>query len=207
MRVWIFALTTVFAVVSAISCFGQTPAGSSGTDFGRSAKIELHRLEAEACLAKAKATLVRAENDLAEAKMALAAYDEGDYLLQRQALESKLLLAQETLRRAQRRLAKSQAGKTEGQTKAADGEAEFACQQAKMASDQAKLKLAVLENYTRLRMQGKLKGRIAVAEAERAAAEADHRLWVTRVNRLKAVPAAGGSSGATSRSSQGAKDN
>jgi len=142
-----------------------------------SSVLEVDRTKQQIVVSNSEAAVIQARNVLETAKIAKQEYLQGKYLLERQDIQSEIVVAEENLRRAQEYLTYSERLATKGYVSEVQLEGDrFAVEKARIERDKARTKLTVLDEFTKAKMVGGLDADIATAEAKLGAAEESLRL-------------------------------
>lgn len=127
--------------------------------------------------ANSEAVMIQAENDLESAQIALKEYVDGQYVQEKQSMESDIFVAEENLRRGIDFAEYSEKLAAKGFVTKVQYEADkFAVEKYKKDKDAAETRLRVLENYTKEKMTKQLEADIKTFKAKFEAAEHSHKL-------------------------------
>jgi multidrug efflux pump subunit AcrA (membrane-fusion protein) len=142
-----------------------------------SSALENDRVKQQIVCSNSEAALIKATNDLENAKIAKEEYDKGTYKEAMLQIEAEMSTAEENKRRAVDYLAYSQRLFDRGYVTKLQLEGdEFAVKKADIDYQVADKKREVLEKYTREKMLNQLDSAIATADAAKRAAERTHQL-------------------------------
>jgi len=142
-----------------------------------SSALELDRTKQQIVVNNSEAAVIQGQNVLETAKIAKKEYLRGKYLLEKQQIQSKIVLAEEDLRRAQEYLAHSERLAAKGYVTELQLEADrFAVEKARIERDKARTELNVLDEFTKAKMLGQLESDIATAEAKLQAVQSQFEL-------------------------------
>jgi len=151
-----------------------------------SSSLEVDRTKQQIVVSNSEAVVIQARNVLETAKIAKKEYLEGKYLLDRQDIQSQIVVAEENLRRAQEYLTYSERLAAKGYVSEVQLEGDrFAVKKARIERDKARTKLTVLDEFTKAKMVGGLEADIATAEAKLRAAEESHELDVEELEDIE----------------------
>jgi len=135
---------------------------------------------------KARAAHIQAEKDYAAAKIAVQEYEEGTYRKEHQEAESKVAVAQESLRSAQNSLQHAERMFRKGYISPLQLESQkFAVERAQLDLGTARVAKDVLERFTQAKMLQELRSKRDAAEAKWKAEKASLDLEETKLNRLE----------------------
>ncbi len=139
--------------------------------------LELDQTKQQIVVNNNEAALIQAQNVLDTAEITKREYLQGKYLLEKQEIQSEIVVAEENLRRAQEYLAHSERLAAKGYVTELQLEADrFAVEKARIERDKARTKLNVLDEFTKSKMLGQLDSDIATARAKLQAAQAQFDL-------------------------------
>jgi len=142
-----------------------------------SSALEIDRTKQQIVVSNSEAAVIQARNVLESAQIAKKEYLEGKYLLEKQEIQSEIVVAEENLRRAEEYLAHSERLASKGYVTELQLEADrFAVEKARIERDKARTKLTVLDEFTKAKMLGQLEADIATAAAKLRAAEESYKL-------------------------------
>jgi multidrug resistance efflux pump len=132
------------------------------------------------------AAVQRAKDDLETAKLAKQEYAEGSAVVQAQAIQNELFVAESQLRRAEGELKAVEQDATQKAVPLRVMEdARFAVQKARNDADLAKARLQVLEKFTKPKTLRQLNADVAAAEARLKAEEANLQLAGDRLAQVE----------------------
>jgi HlyD family secretion protein len=151
-----------------------------------SSALENDRMRQESITSLSLAALIQAENEVETTKIAQREYDKGKYVLDEQAIQSEIQLAEETCRRAEDYLKFSRELAQKGYITQVQLQADdFAFEKAKTDLQSAKKKLDVLKDFTKAKMLLQLESDKKTAEAKHKAQQATHELDDSRLKLIK----------------------
>lgn len=148
-----------------------------------SSAFETERMKQETVFHTAQAALIQAENDFETAKIAKDEYQNGQFSLDEQTIQSEIMLAEENRRKAEDYLKFSDRLRKKGFISGIQYEADkFASEKSKKDLEAAKQKLMVLQKYTERKNLGELESNIRSGEAKLAAQKATRDLEKKRLD-------------------------
>jgi len=151
-----------------------------------SSALEIEQIQQQIICANSEADVIQARNVLESAEIALQEYLEGQYLLDLQAIQSRIILAKEDQRRAQQYYEYSKMLARKGYITEVQLEADkFAVDKADMELSSAETERKVLEQFTKEKMTKQLEADVKTAEAKFKAIEDSHKLDVERLEEIK----------------------
>ena len=133
-----------------------------------------------------EAEVVEANTDFETAKIALEQYVQSTYVIRRKEIDRNIFVAEESVRRARQNIEYSKKLLSRGYITELQVQAdEFAVEKAEKQLQEVRTAMAVLDDYTREKMEKWLGSNITTAEAKVKSAEHSHRLDLEELEHLK----------------------
>jgi multidrug efflux pump subunit AcrA (membrane-fusion protein) len=151
-----------------------------------SSALEDDETKQQITCANSEAVRIQAENDLASAEIALREYLEGQYVQNKQKLESDLFVARENLSRAIEYADYSEKLAAKGYVTQVQLQADkFAVEKAMKDKEAAETALKVLDQFTKEKMVKQLEADIKTCQAKLEAAEHSHKLDLEKLELIQ----------------------